>query len=82
MSLFICSPRRMKGESVGLSVYSPIVARQRLGKYFPAARKNCWTRYSPFLSLSYENKVGDLFFPEILVPSSSIMKHSVTKLRT
>jgi hypothetical protein len=31
-------------ESAGLSVYVLIVARQRLGKNFPAAAKNLWRR--------------------------------------
>jgi hypothetical protein len=30
---FLCGPCRIKGESVGLSVYPSIVARQRLGKH-------------------------------------------------
>jgi hypothetical protein len=29
---------------VGVSVYSPIVARQRLGKHVPAAANNCCRR--------------------------------------
>jgi hypothetical protein len=31
-------------ESAGLSLYPPIVARQRLGKHVSAATKNCWRR--------------------------------------
>jgi hypothetical protein len=30
---------------MSLSVYPPTVARQRLGKFVPAATKNCWRRY-------------------------------------
>jgi hypothetical protein len=47
----VYGPFGIKGESVGLSVYPPIVARQRLGKHIPAATKNCWRRrfvYGPF----------------------------------
>jgi hypothetical protein len=42
---FLCGTCSIKGESVGLSVYPPIVARQRLGKLIPAAMKNCWRRH-------------------------------------
>jgi hypothetical protein len=38
------TPCRIKGESVGLSVYLPVVARQRLGKHVPTTTKNCWKR--------------------------------------
>jgi hypothetical protein len=41
---FLCGPCRIKGDSVGLSVYPPIVARQRLGKDVPTATEKCWTR--------------------------------------
>jgi hypothetical protein len=39
---FLCGPCHIKGESVGLSVYTPIVARQWLGKHVPAETKNYW----------------------------------------
>jgi hypothetical protein len=38
---FLYGPCRMKGESMGLFVCPLIVAKQRLGKDFPAATKNC-----------------------------------------
>jgi hypothetical protein len=42
MCPFIYSTCRIKGESVGLSVYSATVARQRLGKHVLAATENYW----------------------------------------
>jgi hypothetical protein len=40
----LCGPCCIKGESMGLSLYPPIVARQWLCKHVPAATKNCWKR--------------------------------------
>jgi hypothetical protein len=42
MRHFLYGPFRIKGESVGLPVYPPIVARQRLGKHVPGTNKNFW----------------------------------------
>jgi hypothetical protein len=41
---FLCGPCRIKGESVGLSVYPHIVTSQWIGKHTPVAMKNYWTR--------------------------------------
>jgi hypothetical protein len=41
---YLCGPFRIKEESLGLSVYPPIVARHWPGKHVPAAMKNCWRR--------------------------------------
>jgi hypothetical protein len=40
----MCGPCRVKGESVDLSVYTPLIARQRVGKHVSAAARNCWRR--------------------------------------
>jgi hypothetical protein len=47
---FLCGPCSIKGESVGLSAYPFIVARQWQGKHVPEARNN-WRR--PFLCGPY-----------------------------
>jgi hypothetical protein len=60
-------------QSLCLYVYLPIVARQRLGKNATEA-KNTHATIEELLdasltmrSLSYQRKVGDWFFPELLV---------------
>jgi hypothetical protein len=39
---FLSGSFRIKWESVGQSVYPPMVARQRFCKHIPAVMKNCW----------------------------------------
>jgi hypothetical protein len=60
---FLCSPCLIKGESVSLSVYPPIVDRQRLDKHVPAATKNYYQRlFYAVCVISKENKL--LVFPK------------------
>jgi hypothetical protein len=47
-------------------VYPPSVARQRLGKNVTAAT-NTHATTEELLDATYEKKVGDYFFPELLV---------------
>jgi hypothetical protein len=52
---------------VGVFVYPPIVARQRLGKYVSAATNNLSETLISMRSVSYRSKVGDWFLPELVV---------------
>jgi hypothetical protein len=60
-------------QSVCLYVYSFIVAEQRLGKNVTAATNTHATKEElldalfSMRSVSYQRKVGDYFFPELLV---------------
>jgi hypothetical protein len=42
-----------------------IVARQQIGKDFPAATNNCWRLLFSMRSVSYQRKTGDQFLSEI-----------------
>jgi hypothetical protein len=53
-------------ESVGLSVYPPIVTRQQLGKDIPQERRFLNLSFS-MRFLSYQEKVSDKFFPQLIV---------------
>jgi hypothetical protein len=50
--------------SMGLHVYSLIVARQQLGKLFPQRQGNI-VGVVHMRSMSCQKKVDDLFFPEL-----------------
>jgi hypothetical protein len=60
---------------VSLSVYPPTIGRQRLGKHIPGAKKIHWRHHFLMQSVSYQGKVGDQFFPELLV---NVLKFSQT----
>jgi hypothetical protein len=58
-------------QSFCLYVYPPLVARQHLGKSFTAARntyaiEDLLDSSLCMRSVSYQRKIGDLFFPELL----------------
>jgi hypothetical protein len=56
--VFYYEVRVVLKESVSLYVYSPIVARQRLGKYVPAAPKNYWRRNFIWYPCCIKEKYG------------------------
>jgi hypothetical protein len=64
---------------VSVRVSAPIVARQRLGKHVPSATNThaiteaLLYASSSVRSVSYQTKVDDQFFPELLVYSHTII---------
>jgi hypothetical protein len=71
----MCIPVSLLGN--GLVKYSPIVVSEGLGENVTAAT-NTYARVAELLDSSFcQSKVGDYFFPELLVSSVIITKVSL-----